>query len=112
MSAELGNLLDYLKTGHPTDDFTEECRKEVERLRFDDEWRENYMTLEMKMDERYEAGVEAGMEAGIQKGKTTILQSLIEKKLEKGKTIEQIADECEESVETIRKCINELHLSS
>ncbi len=65
------------------------------------------MTLEMKMDEKYEQGLEEGLEQGYDKR----LYDLIQKKLEKGKSISQIADECEESEEAIRKIISEKGIS-
>lgn len=40
-------------------------------------------------------------ERGIAKGKDVLLLSQIQKKLAKGKSLEQIADELEETVETI-----------
>lgn len=46
------------------------------------------MTWEMKLDERYEAG------------RKEELCRQIQKKLEKGKNIAQIADECEETEES------------
>ena len=61
------------------------------------------MTLEMKMDEKYEQGLEEGLEQGYDKR----LYEQIQKKLEKGKSISQIADECEGSEDTIRKIISE-----
>lgn len=104
VSTELDCLLEYLATWEPKDAYTNKCQKEVERLRMDDEWRENYMTLEMKMDERYETGLEVGMQAG----RKDALKCLIEKKLKKGKSIEQIAEECEESVDGIQQLIQEM----
>ena len=53
---ETVNLLDYFKTGEPTDDYTRKLQEKVEEIRCDDEWRENYMTIEMKMDQRFEDG--------------------------------------------------------
>ncbi len=44
---------------------------------------------------------------GHAEGQTDKLISLIQKKLEKGKSVEQIADEVEESVETVEKLIRE-----
>lgn len=62
------NLLDYFKTGEPTDDYTKKLQEKVEEIRCDDEWRENYMTIEMKMDQRFEDGKQVGMQAGKQVG--------------------------------------------
>ena len=100
---ELTHLLDYLKTKTPTDGFTERLEQRVLEIRRDTEWRDDYMTLEMKMDEKYEQGLEEGLEQGYDKR----LYEQIQKKLEKGKSISQIADECEESEDTIRKIISE-----
>ena len=44
----------YFKTGIPTDAYTRELQEEVEEARQDDDWRENYMTLEMMMQDKYE----------------------------------------------------------
>ena len=73
------------------------------------------MTLEMKMDEKYEQGLKEGLTKGLQQG---IAQGIeqgydkhlyvqVQKKLEKGKSISQIADECEESEDAICKIISE-----
>ena len=104
---ELAYLLDYLKTKTPTDGFTERLEQRVLEIRRDTEWRDDYMTLEMKMDEKYEQGLEEGLTKGIEQGYDERLYDLIRKKLEKGKSISQIADECEESEDTIRKIISE-----
>ena len=73
------------------------------------------MTLEMKMDEKYEQGLEEGLtkgiEQGLEQGYDKCLYDLIQKKLEKGKFISQIADECEESEDTIRRIISEKGIS-
>ena len=58
---ELAHLLDYLKTKTPTDGFTERLEQRVLKIRKDTEWRDDYMTLEMKMDEKYEQGREQGL---------------------------------------------------
>ena len=112
---ELAHLLDYLKTKTPTDGFTERLEQRVLKIRRDTEWRDDYMTLEMKMDEKYEQGREQGLKEGIEQGiELGIGQGLrvqIQRKLNKGKSISQIADECEESEDTIRKIISEKGIS-
>lgn len=108
---ELAHLLDYLKTKTPTDGFTERLEQRVVEIRRDTEWRDDYMTLEMKMDEKYEQGLEEGLEQGREQGYDKRLYDLIQKKLEKGKSISQIADECEESEDAICKIISEKGLS-
>ena len=104
---ELAYLLDYLKTKTPTDGFTERLEQRVLEIRRDTEWRDDYMTLEMKMDEKYEQGLEEGIAKGIELGIGQGLRIQIHKKLEKGKSISQIADECEESEDVIWKIVRE-----
>ena len=93
------NLLDYFKTGTPKDPYTRGLQNRVEEIRSDDEWRENYMTIEMKMEQRYEQGRMQGLEQGRiqgleqgrmqgleqgeQKGRLSILRTMLEAKLEK-----------------------------
>ena len=120
---ELAHLLDYLKTKNPTDGFTERLEQRVLEIRRDTEWRDDYMTLEMKMDEKYEQGlkegltkglqqgiaqgIEQGIEQGLEQGYDKHLYVQVQKKLEKGKSISKIADECEESEDAICKIISE-----
>ncbi len=53
------------------------------------------MTLQEKYREKYDEGREEGREEGRKEGKTDLLISLVCKKLRKGKSIPQIADELE-----------------
>ena len=78
------------------------------------------MTWETTLQERYEDGVEAGRKAGLEEGVEIgrdqgieeKLCSQIQKKLEKGKSLEQIADECEETEERILQLMEKLNISS
>ena len=118
LSPELANFLDYLKTTEPTDDFTDRLNSSVKKLRNDFDWRENYMTLEMKLKEQYNAGIKQGREEGkeegriqgIEEGKAEAIMDLIRQKLANGKSTAQIASECERSVETIQDLIAEMEL--
>ena len=55
------------------------------------EWRENYMTIEMKMEQRYEQGRKQGLRLGEENGRLeggkqerlTILRAMPEAKLDK-----------------------------
>ncbi len=92
------------------------------------------MTLEMKLKEQYNAGVKQGREEGkkegrvqgieegrvqgieegriqgIEAGKAEAIIDLIRQKLANGKSVAQIANECEKSVETIQDLIAEMEL--
>ncbi|MGN0325422.1 MAG: hypothetical protein ACI4DW_03855 [Lachnospiraceae bacterium] len=81
------NLLDYLSTGKPTDDYTKKLQDKVEKIRIDDDWRDNYMTLEMKMDQRYEQGIEQGIEQGLNQLTDVVLR------LRNGESVNQLREE-------------------
>lgn len=53
---DLGNVLDYIKTGDSKDAFTSKIAAKVNELNDDDDWRDRRMTYQMKLDERYDAG--------------------------------------------------------
>ena len=95
------NLLDYFKTGKPTDSYTEKLHDQVERYRRDDEWRDNYMTIEMKMDEKFEEGKKIGRA----EGEKYAIQKLVQSWLKKGKTISEIARELDYSEESVENLI-------
>ncbi|MGL5436099.1 MAG: hypothetical protein ACRDBO_11955, partial [Lachnospiraceae bacterium] len=69
----------------------------------------NMLFTEFKMEDalevRFEEGVETGIEQGIEQGKMRTMKDLVEKKLAKGKTLEIIAEELEEDVDTIETII-------
>ena len=58
-----------------------------------------------------EAGIEegrmAGLEEGREEGRIELLKQLIQRKLSKGKSIDKIAEELEESVTVIQNLIGE-----
>lgn len=60
----------------------------------------------------YEAGrqdgIEIGRQDGIEIGKRILLEKIIKKKLKKGKSTEQIADELEEDINIIQKVVEKL----
>ena len=53
----------------------------------------------------FEAGLEEGRMAGIEEGRMELLKQLIQRKLSKGKSIDAIAEELEESVTVIQNLI-------
>lgn len=94
ISEDTTKLLDYFKTGQPTDHYTKDIQKQVQIIRNDDDWRENYMTIEMKMDQRYEQGKN--------EGEQNRDRELIAKWLQKGKTIAEIAEDLDRSEEYVK----------
>lgn len=98
MNKKTADLLEYFKTGKPTDSYTKNIQDQVIKYREDDEWRDNYMTLEMKMDQRYEEGK--------MEGERDRDQELIMKWLQKGKTIAQIAEDLDKTEVYVRSLMS------
>lgn len=74
----------------------------MELIRDDDGWRENYMTIEMKMDQKYEQGKTEGMKIGKTEGEQHRDKVLIFKWLEKGKTVKEIAEDLDKSEDYVK----------
>ena len=92
----------------PTDAFTKHIEHEVSKVKSDDEWRGNFMTLEQKIEEERRFARKQGLDEGLMQGEEQKLLHLISKKLKKGKSIPQIADECEETEERIKELMEKL----
>ena len=109
LSEKLRNLLDYLETSVPTDEFTKSLERKVEEVKSNDEWRDNFVTLEQKIqlevreasERARQAALVEGHAEGRLEGAEINLLAQISKKLAKGKSVAQIADECEETEERI-----------
>ena len=92
-------FLDYIKTKKSTNSFTDRVEMAVKKARQNKEWRLEYMkTLLHDMDVRHE-----GEKIGREKGRKELLVSLVIKKIQKGKNVEQIAEDLEEDVDYIKK---------
>ena len=83
-------------------DFAEELQQEVERVKLSEEWRREYMTLQVLLDDTKREGYKEGNREGN-------LQRLIHqicRKLQKGKNIPDIADELEETEDVIAEIVS------
>ena len=132
ISPKMQAFLNYLAGQESTDEFTARLDNAVHKVRDKEEWRLEYMMLFMRDREYFEKGVEQGMEQGIEKGiqqgieqgiekgiqqgmeqgidvgENRKLLKQISKKLERGLTVQEIAEDLEESVESIEALIKEL----
>ena len=65
---------------------------------------------ELKLIRRaeYEEGLKEGREDGLKQGRLAAIKNLVAKKLEKGKTAEQIAEDLEEEVSVIEQLMENL----
>ena len=60
------------------------------------------------LEEGRRSGIEEGRRSGLEEGREQILESLIRKKLAKGKTVSEIAGELEETEEHIKALISKM----
>lgn len=60
VSPEMKKLLNYIDGEAPSDEFTEELEQAVKKVRDNEKWRLDYMTLQMNYQEKYEQGIEQG----------------------------------------------------
>ena len=100
------NFLRLVAKHEATDDFTRKIQDAIDYVHMNEEVRNAYMTIGMKInEERKEAwaqGLSQGLSQGISQGKAVECISMIIKKVEKNKTLNVIADEMEEEIEIIR----------
>ena len=104
-SQELISLLQYMKDTrieNPNiivkDSRILELDEIVQEVKSSEEWEAVKMNI-------LEIGIERGTQLGIEKGEQQKLMTLVKKKMEKGCTVEEMADMLEESVESIRSII-------
>ena len=100
-------LYEYIEDGTESSDLTRRLGEAVDRARRNEKWRTEYMKELLHDDDvREEARAEGRAE-----GARIKMEELIRKKLKKGKSVEEIADALEESVETIQELIEEISAS-
>ena len=120
VSAELAEFLHYVE--HTTDEAAEHAGSErirrihdrVRKVRNSEEvgvkymqaWEEKYYEKEEARREGLQEGFQEGLQKGLQKG----LKDLVKKKLERGKSVEEIADALEENEDMILELIKELEV--
>ena len=117
ISGELAELLEYIEHTNEKrrvkSPRIEKLKNNVEKIKQSGEVSVRYMQAwEEKIYDRMEGiaigrerGLREGRENGLREGRQEMLMSLIRKKLAKGKTPEKIAEELEESLETIKGLI-------
>ena len=81
VSAELSSFLDFISGRNASGALVDRLREEVEKARKHDEWKVEYMTLEMKFFEKLEEGRLKGLEEGRQEGRRETLTALVKSNL-------------------------------
>lgn len=107
---EFRQMLEYFNGRTASGVFVDDLKREVNRIRASEEWRREFMTLEIFLnDERKIArklGQEEGMELGRAEGELFGLIQQVCKKLKKGKNVREIADDLEEDEDRIQTIIS------
>ena len=81
-NSELGNFLRFVRTGEPTDEFTDKLLDEVNSVKRNERWEVEYMTLLMRDREKIEEGRREGLEEGRKEGKKEAWEEAIKKFIE------------------------------
>ena len=105
VSENMAAFLAYIAGKTCTDEFTAKIENAVNAARRHEEWRLEYMTLQMRDQENFERGMERGMEQGLEQGMEQGVKALITTCRELGCTREEtqrkLMTHCEASEEQI-----------
>lgn len=90
--------------------FAEELQEEVEKVKSSNEWRREYMTLQILLDETMAEARKEGLAEGRAEGRAegslrTLIHQVL-KKLQRGKTIPEMTEELEETEEVIKHIVD------
>lgn len=113
---EIRDVLQFIYKLKSASNFTKELEDTVQQAKAEPTFKDDYMYFsDILEDEKEQArniglseGRAEGLEEGRVEGQTLKLKELIRKKLDKNKTPEQIAEELEESLDTINQILSEI----
>ena len=105
MEEAVENAVSYCIKNNILQDFLTEHKAEVIMsllTEYDEEETMGYVRRDAYRDGE-KAGIEQGLKQGLKQGEMLMLISMVNKKIQKGKSIEEIAEDLEEDRETIEK---------
>jgi predicted transposase/invertase (TIGR01784 family) len=88
ISKELKSFFDYVEGNKCEAAFVKKLEQEIDKIKENDEWRQEYMTLLLRDQEN----IEQGREQGREQGKELERLSQVARLIKKGKAIEMITD--------------------
>ena len=91
ITPELKKFLKMVSRHEATDDFTRRLQEIIDFFHMDDNTRESYMTLEMKILEETKYARKIALEEGLERGRKQGLEKGREQGLEQGKLLEIIS---------------------
>ena len=90
------------------DAFIQRIQSAVKEVKASREMGARYMTFQELLNDEREAGRKEGHAAGLKEGRIENLKNQVKKKLEKGKSVEAIAEDLEEDIPVIRELMEQL----
>ena len=102
ISNELKSFLRLAAKHEATDDFTRKIQDAIDYVHMNEEVRNAYMTIGMKINEERKEAWAEGLSQGLNQGLSQGIISLIIKKVNKCKTLDEIADEIEEEIKIVQ----------
>ena len=100
---KIRKLLEFISTGKSKTSLTDKICKELHRVHGNEEWRAEYMTLQMLKQETYNIGFAAGEERGISLGEKKAKLETAKKLIALGLPQDQIVSVTGLSIEEIEK---------
>ena len=114
VSEELVNFLEFVNAEleesqqEYNDPFVARLQEKIRQIKSSRVMEERFMILKEMLQKERREGYEEGQREGYEEGQKQLLLALIQKKIEKGKSVEQIADELEEDISAVRQVYDEL----
>ena len=108
ISDGLKDFLHLIRNGYGESELSKKIEQQVEKARKHDEWRQEYMTLYMRDKEKRAEGFEEGLAKGHEEGLEEGRKATIIKALKKNRSVEDIADFMDCSVEEVEAIKAEL----
>jgi predicted transposase/invertase (TIGR01784 family) len=96
-------LLEFISTGKSETSLTNKISNELRRVQGNEEWRAEYMTLEMLKKDTYDSGFTAGEKVGEERGRNEAKLETAKTLLAFGDSIEKVSKVTGLSVEEIEK---------
>lgn len=103
VSTEMAEFLNYLKSGKGDSPLVNKIEEQVRKARAHEEWKVEYMTLQMRLNEEREEGREEGRIEGREEGREEGKREMVLRCLAKGYPLEMIADISGMTIEEIRR---------
>ena len=90
LSSRLRNFLEFIRDRTPRDEFTKKVDGQVKKARESKDWRVEYMTLEMKLQQYYDSGLKVGYDRCRQEMYESIISSALANHMTPSEIVEKL----------------------